>query len=410
MRTPQLFKNLYNLEKQPNKTYNYNIEEFKKFLKNFNNPQNNIGKIIHIAGTNGKGSVAHLLSQALTLAGYKVGLYTSPHIFEINERIRINNKPISDYLFKKYEKIIYSEIQNKKKDYRTFFEAITALSFLYFRDQKTDFSIIETGLGGRLDSTNVITPYISVITRIDYDHMQILGNTIEKITKEKCGIIKNNIPVFTFSQNKNVIEIIKKYSKRKNSQLFITNTKEINIIDHKTFIYKNNKYRIKQLGNYQKTNSALCIDILNYINIDNNIIKKSIYDFNISGRMEIVKNYPIIIIDGSHNPAAISMTLKEIKNIFPKKEINIIAIFMKDKNYEHSINIMKNFSKNIILTTIPFFRSAKKSDFNDISDIIFIDKPKNAYKYFLQNKNKKNSLLLFIGSFYFIQYIKKIIN
>jgi len=400
---PKLFKNLYNLEHKKEKTYDFNLDEYKDFLKEFDNPQKEIGRKIHISGTNGKGSVAEMLTSILVWAGYRVGTYTSPHIREINERIKIDGQKISDSTFKKFEKIIYKKIVSNEHSYRTYFEALTTLAFLYFRKMKTDFSIIETGLGGRLDSTNVIESEISVITKIGFDHTDILGKTLEKITFEKAGIIKNNQNVFTFKQKREILEIIKREAEKKHSNLNIIDSDKIVPVKSDLFIFEKKKYTLHQIGSYQRENAALAVKVAESANISYRNIKEGLGNFRIEGRLEIVNKKPMIILDGSHNPQAIERTMEEVRQIFPKKTISVISIFMADKNYRESIGILKKYAEKIIITQIPFFRCAKKSDYKGI-DIDFEMSVKSSLKKAVESKT---DIILFTGSFYLISHAKK---
>lgn len=402
---PKLFKNLYNLEHRPVKTYKFDLKNFKNFLKEFSSPENNIGKIVHVAGTNGKGSVVGLISQILIENSYRVGTYTSPHIKYVNERIKINNRMISDKDFKKYEKVIYEKIKNKSKDYRTFFEAITTLAFLYFQEKKVDYSVIEVGLGGRLDSTNVVEKSISVITKIDYDHTHLLGDTIEKIAYEKGGIIKKNSVVFTFKQNKSVLDVLKSVAEKRKSKLFVVDATDY-IRRPDGFVYRNQFFKFQHPYSYQIENAILSINVTEFLGIDEKGIKKGIENFRIEGRGEIVSKNPFIIVDGSHNPAAIERTLKELKDLYPNKKINTISVFMADKDYKKSIKILKKYASNVYLTQIDFFRCAKIKDYESIDGVNLFERPEDAFK----NALKKDGITLFIGSFYLIEKAKRIVK
>ncbi len=408
MKTPLLFSNLYNLEKQDPRSIDFNLTEYEHFLNEFDNPQNSIGKIIHIAGTNGKGSIAEIISSSLIQCGYKTGIYTSPHLYEINERIRINGLNINDNEFIKIEKLVYDKIRNKEKHYRTFFEAMTTTAFLYFSKNKTDYAIIETGLGGRLDATNVVNPHLTVITIIDFDHTKMLGNSLEDIAREKGGIIKKNIPLFTFKQNEIVNNVLKSICLEKNAPLNITNIHNIEM--HKNaMIYKNHTFSLKQPGAYQKHNAALSIDVLNHIGIDEKCINNGINDFSIKGRMETVNIDPLIIVDGSHNLGAIKITLKEIREMYPNKRLSTLSVFMHDKNIYSMIEILKQSSENVMLSSIPFFRAAGKNDYAHLEGIKYFDSTYDSIKYFHENAGK-NDMLLIIGSFYLIEYAQSAVK
>lgn len=407
MKEPALFKKLYNLERIPRPTYDFDLEAFGDFLKQFDSPQNSMGNVIHIAGTNGKGSVAHILSSILREAGYTVGLYTSPHITEVNERIRINGVPISDYTFRKYEKIIYNAIIQKEKSYRTFFEAMTAQAFMIFRDNETDFAILETGLGGRLDSTNIVYSDIAVITKVGMDHMHILGETLEEIAYEKAGIIKRARPVFSLFNEKSVMKIIRETAKAKKARLHLPDKSLSREKDR--FTYRGITYKMKQPGAYQMENAALCIDIASYLGIDPGHIKKGIEQFTIEGRLHRIKSKPDVYIDGSHNAQAIEHTMNEIHKLHPGKDIVVIASFMQDKDFTKSVNIIRGYSEELILTTIPFFRSARKDDYAHLKNITYKKSPAEAYAYALE-KYKHNALIIFTGSFYLLQHAIKAVN
>ncbi|MEO0289467.1 MAG: folylpolyglutamate synthase/dihydrofolate synthase family protein [candidate division WOR-3 bacterium] len=402
---PKLFKNLYNLEHRPVKTYNFDLKKFKNFLKEFSSPENDIGEIIHVAGTNGKGSVVGIISQILIESSYKVGTYTSPHIKYVNERIKVNNRMISDKDFKKYEKLIYEKIKNKCKDYRTFFEAITTLAFLYFKDKKVDYSVLEVGLGGRLDSTNVVEKSLSVITKIDYDHTHLLGDTIEKITFEKGGIIKKNSVVFTFKQSKNVLDVLRNIADKRKSKLIVVDTNDY-IRKTNGFFYNDEFYRFLYPYSYQIENAILSLNIAKFLGISEKYIKKGIENFKIEGRGEIISENPLIIVDGSHNPAAVERTLRELKELYPERKINSISVFMSDKDYKKSIEILKKYASKIFLTEINFFRCAKIKDYEKIKGVNLFESPEDA----LKNAMEKNSIILFIGSFYLIEKAKRIVK
>lgn len=402
MKTPALFKNLYNLEKQPPRSRDFNMDEFRDFLEQFDNPHRSIGKVIHIAGTNGKGSLAHILRQILTDAGFKTGLFTSPHIKEINERVSVDGVNISDDDFRDIEEKVYEKIQGREKSYRTFFEAITTLAFLYFKDQSTDYAILETGLGGRLDSTNVCRPDITAITKIDKDHMHILGDSIEEIAQEKAGIIKEDIPLFTIKQNPKVIAVLKERCNEKNAPFFMTNPDDIMSVSNTGFTYKGVNYQINQPGVFQKVNACLAVDITNHINIEREIIRKGVRQFAIKGRLDIVSDNPPVIIDGAHNPSAIETALKEVKNLYPDREISIIAGFMADKDFSKSIKVFREYSDDIMLIKIDFFRAAGENELSGIDGARYMGSMENAVKEF-NKKKAADKLLLITGSFYLLE-------
>lgn len=405
MITPPLFSKLYNLEKQEPRSIDFDLQAFRDFAGSLGNPQDHMGKIIHVAGTNGKGSVCEILSQLLTACGYRTGLYTSPHIKEVNERVRINGEMISDEDFQDIEQHVYGKINGKLKSYRTFFEAITMLAFIYFSKENTDFAIIETGMGGRLDSTNIIHSDAAVITLVDYDHMHILGNTLEDIAAEKAGIIKQGKPVFFFSQDTVVNDVLINTASSLDAPLHMLDRNDI-LDKGNTFCLNDKQYSISMRAQYQKHNAALSANILSHFNIDNKCIKEAMPDVRVPGRFEIIYNEPVMILDGSHNPSAIETALKESRMHFPDRELFTISVFMQDKDIKKNIDMLKSYADNVALSTIDFFRAAGREHYENIKGIRYHDTLEHAFDAFYQYHGKK--MLLVTGSFYILDTMRVI--
>ena len=298
-----LFSKLPMYQRTGAAAYKKDIGNIIKACKILDNPQNKF-KSIHIAGTNGKGSTAHMLASIFQEAGYKTGLYTSPHLKDFRERIKIDGQLISekdtlDFILKnknQYEKIEMS-----------FFEYTVAMAFDYFANENVDIAIIETGLGGRLDSTNIISPEISIITNIGYDHTNLLGNSLEEIAKEKAGIIKKNTPVIIGRKQKETEHIFKSEAKEKNSSIH--------------FCKKNLNYSTDLKGEYQKENlnTALqAMKILN-LNIDDGIISKGLNNVvkntGLNGRWQTIAKKPLTICDTGHNEDGIKNNIKQLKKL-----------------------------------------------------------------------------------------------
>ncbi len=309
-----------------------------------NNPQNNF-KCIHVAGTNGKGSVCTFISSVLKCAGYKVGIFVSPYITDFCERIQINGEYISrDDLCRLSKQVIDTNVT------LTEFEFITAVGFLYFNEKKIDIAVIETGLGGRFDATNIISaPIVSVITKIGLDHTAILGDTIEQIAKEKCGIIKSNTVVTCANQTKAVIDTIKHYAPK----VIIPKVDELNIIKSSLlgneFRYKNSYYKTLLGGDFQIENALVAIETLKNsgLNICDTDIEIGLQQAFIPARLEVVSQNPLIVLDGAHNPDgadALCPALCECKNI------TAIVGVMCDKNYEEVLSKTLPLCKNVICT------------------------------------------------------------
>ncbi len=319
-----------------------NIENLLKY--------GNIGieklKTIHVAGTNGKGSTSNMISQILVGNGYKTGLFTSPHLVSFNERIRINGEMISDEELSS----LISDLKGGIEKYNcTFFEASTAIAFKYFIENNVDIAVIEVGLGGRLDSTNIITPKISVITGIDIDHTAHLGNSIAKITGEKAGIIKEGIPVVFNVEKASAKQVIRSTAKKKNAPLIQVKNSEYKFEGKKVAFYLNNEKissNFNLQGSYQKKNFSTALTTLEAINsrfpIKKEDTKKAIKNFVIKGRMEIISKEPFIMIDAAHNIQGLN-ELKKFTDSFNGKGVHLIAGMVKDKDYIGTIRKLLSF-------------------------------------------------------------------
>jgi len=333
----------------------HNTIELDKY---FGHPHKNFSSV-HIAGTNGKGSVSHFLASILMEQGYKTGLYTSPHLKDYRERIKVNGTEIEkDFVvdFVKSAKHAIEKIQP------SFFELTVIMAFLYFKETGTDIAVIETGMGGRLDSTNIITPLISVITNISYDHSEFLGDTLEKIATEKAGIIKENIPVIIGETHPETAQVFLQTAKKNNSP--ITFADQFYKIDYLmeapsgTLVLnvKNNNgetiypsLKSSLTGEYQRKNIVTTLAVAKELSdrSEFKIEKDSIYqgmenvvkNTGIKGRWQITQYNPTVIFDIAHNEAAILHIKNAIKNI-PYKNLRIVTGFVNDKNIEKIVNIL----------------------------------------------------------------------
>lgn len=309
------------------------LDRIKTVMRKLRNPQNNF-KSIHVAGTNGKGSVCAMLSSVFCEAGYKTGLFISPFIIDFRERIQINGKYISEK-----DLVCYAERVKSLNIKLTEFEFITAIAFLYFSEQKCDIVICETGLGGRFDATNSLENKIAtVITKIGLDHTAVLGDTIEKIANEKCGIVRDCPCITNPYQKKEAFEVIKKTS----PQVIIPNINELEITESKRmgnkFIYKGKEYEISLSGDFQVENAITAIEAIDNCGCDipytylYNGLKSAFFP----ARMERIEENPLIILDGAHNPDGADVLAKELLK-FEGKAIAVIGM-MKDKDYEEFLS------------------------------------------------------------------------
>ena len=327
------------------------LEHTVQLLNEIGNPHKNL-RLVHVAGTNGKGSTCSILTKILIDHGLKVGLYTSPHLRKFNERIKINDCQILD----EYIATFFNENRAKINEIEaTFFETTTAMAFNYFKDQVVDYAVIETGLGGRLDSTNVIIPKICGITAISLDHTEILGDTIEKIAIEKAGIIKQGVPTCTYEQKPSVLEILREKADKKNSKLDITAESEIDVIksgENGTFFnYSDLEFELPLIGDHQVKNCVLAINIAKKLlgsSFDGKTVKKSVKTIKWPGRLEKIKNKNIYY-DVAHNVEGIRAMIKTIYKFHAGKKIIGLFSIKSNKNIKLICNVIKNNFETIIL-------------------------------------------------------------
>ena len=325
-----LFAQLANYQNDGQKAYKPGLDNIRKLCELFGNPQENL-KMIHIGGTNGKGSTSNMLSSVLQEAGYKIGLYNSPHLIDFTERIKINGENCDkEFVYEFTQKLrkIPPEISP------SFFEFTTLMAFEYFYKKKVDYAIIEVGLGGRLDSTNIITPIVTAITNVALDHQEVLGNTIEEISVEKAGIIKSNIPVISGSEDPVVRDIIKAKALEKNAEFTDATTLK-------------NDFDSDLKGNYQQKNIKVVLALIKELQKSGLLIsEKNITEglLNVHrntrfiGRWFELSQNPLIICDTAHNQAGLEEIFAQLNSI--KKNKHIILGFVADKKIEEVLQIL----------------------------------------------------------------------
>ena len=343
------------------------LERTAKLLELLGNPHKRL-RTVHIAGTNGKGSTTAMVANTLKCAGYKTGMYISPHLYKNTERMSIDGVQISEDDFTQYAEIVIEKLEymrNNGMEEPTQFETLTAMAFLYFEEKKVDFAVIEVGLGGAYDATNVIDAAVSVITSISYDHTDILGDTIEKIATEKAGIIKeNNVTVLYPQRYPEAVPVIEKICAEKNSTLVrvaenAAIPKAFNI-EGQTFDYINegislNDMVLPLLGDHQLKNAAtaittlLQIDKLGY-SIPEAALREGIRTVAWPCRLSLVKKDPIIIIDGAHNEDGIDSLKTALEKYFSDKKIIFVIAMLKDKNYKYAIEQLMPLAHGAIAT------------------------------------------------------------
>lgn len=336
----------------------YSINEL---LKRLDNPQKDL-QVIHIAGTNGKGSVGAFIDKILVSSGYKTGRYSSPAVMDPNEIIRLSEQNIDVRSFEKIiadVKLACDLMVADGLNHPTRFEVETAAAILFFKKHKVDYAIIECGMGGLLDATNVFDKVCcSVITKISLDHTAFLGNTLEEITAQKAGIIKKGCKVITNNKNSSVIEIIKTQSLNKNAEL-ITTSEISDIITTDDFgmyfTYKNIRYKSGLIGVYQAENAALAIETVKAldIGISDIQIKNGLEITRWDGRFEKISDNPIFIVDGAHNPDGAKALADSIEKFFGKNKLTFLIGIFKDKDIYGILDKIMKFASNVVVIETP---------------------------------------------------------
>lgn len=349
------------------------LEIIRHLLKELGNPQKEF-RSIHIAGTNGKGSTAAGIASILQASEIKTGLFTSPHLIRFNERIRIGDTQITD------EEVVELYIRVKKADTgerpATFFEYATAMAFCYFADKKVEYAVIEAGMGGRLDSTNIITPCASIITNVSMDHESFLGSNIRQIAYDKSGIIKTGVPLITGSKNPEVLEIFETETRKNNSKLFILGrdfnfTKDQRASLEFIGIQKNaiDGLEINLSGDHQIENMALSIAacrMLKEPRINDSSIKKGASNVLWPGRLEHINKNPDIILDGAHNPDAAEKLSKHLQEYHNGNKICLIIGMMKDKDQSETLKFFSEIASRVIATESKSPRAEKAENIDAI--------------------------------------------
>jgi dihydrofolate synthase/folylpolyglutamate synthase len=358
------------------------LSNIRSLLDRLNNPHKGL-RFIHVTGTNGKGSCCAMIASILQEQGYRVGLYTSPHLVDFTERIKINNKNIP----KKDVVNIFKKI-NPLLETHTFFEVVTALAFKYFYDKKVDFVVAEVGMGGRLDATNIINPLVSVITNINLEHTDYMGRTIEKIAYEKAGIIKKYVPTVTAASGP-ALAIISSVCRKKCSELHVVKV--------------NNNIKTNLKGSFQIINASTCLEAVKVlrkmgVDISDGAVSRGLSKVIWPARFEFI--YKNILLDCAHNPAAVEVLVNEIKQLKYNKLVILLGI-LKDKDIETMVKMLNPLADHFVITKPAISRASGpkyiaefvKKDYSIIPDVA--EAVKSA-----KSMLKKGNLLLITGSTY----------
>ena len=387
------------------------------FMKKYNNPEKSL-KIIHIAGTNGKGSCVEMISNVLTCAKYKVGKFISPHLVEYNERICVNNKEITDTELEKLITELMPEVEKYNKEHNnnvTLFELEIIMALIYFYRKNCDFVVLETGLGGLYDSTNIVNPIVSVITSIGYDHMHILGNTLSEIAVQKAGIIKENSNTIFISQDDEVNKVIENTCKAKNNTLHLIKEQDISNYsydeNYQKFDYRNYKNVLVNLkGKKQIYNASICLECMQILKdkgytISENSIRRGLSTAIHKARFEKLNENPTIIYDGAHNKPAMQNLINSVNMYYKNNKKVFIVSILKTKDYKGMLGELLQDKKATYIFTSGnskerYVQGEVLANTKEIMKEANIQVKNLKDSIYYSVKNYKDSTIFIVGSFY----------
>lgn len=337
------------------------LSRISRLLEQLGNPQESL-RCIHVAGTNGKGSTCAMMHSILQAAGYRVGLFTSPYIREFRERIRINGEPLAESdLVEWTERVL--RLSHEMGESFTEFELITAIGFAYFKSQKVDIVVLEVGLGGRFDPTNVIkSPMLSIITGIDFDHTALLGNTIQTIAAEKAGIVKESCPVLYGGEENAACRTIRTFADLRHAPFHTVDRSSFRqreaTLDGTVFDFGEYQgLELSLLGTYQPYNAGIVLSALNILKeahgltVPESAVREGLKSVTWQARFELLSKDPIIIYDGGHNPQGVHSAVKSVQAYFPEERVNILSGVMMDKDFDAMIEALKPVAGKIFTVT-----------------------------------------------------------
>lgn len=333
------------------------LERITELLDKLGNPQNNLS-FVHVAGTNGKGSTCAFISSILQAAGYRVGLFTSPYVYEFQERIQINSVPIArDDLCR--ETLCVRDIAEAMREKPTEFELMTAVAFQYFSHKHCDIVICEVGLGGRFDSTNVISSVeVSAITPVSLDHCAVLGRTYAAIAREKAGIIKRGVPVVSAPQHPDVKQVLMHVAQSFKSPLSFVDTAGLSGSPRCFAYQKFSNLELRLLGSYQTMNAALALEAVCVLRargweVDENALRQGLLSTRWPGRFEIIQEHPPIVLDGGHNPQGADALIDTLRLCFPSRRIVFVVGVLADKSYEVMLKRLASYENAHAFICVP---------------------------------------------------------
>lgn len=341
------------------------LSRIRELLEKLGNPQKGM-KFVHIAGTNGKGSCAAMTASVLKAAGYKTGLYTSPYLYRFNERMQINGRQIDDEVLAE----IVSRVKpaaEAMEDHPTEFELMTAAALLWYAQENCDAVVLEVGLGGRFDATNIIdAPECAVIMNIGLDHTAVLGDTVEQIAFEKAGIIKKGVPVVLFQQSENVTDVVRRRCEEEGASLRIPDFSQIHSefdsLYGQSFTYKGEAYALPLLGAHQLKNAATVLEVVGVLRekgwkLEQTDVEHGLYAVSWPGRFELLSDEPLFVVDGGHNPQCAQTVAENLLRYFPDKRRILLLGILKDKDYGGLTDILDPVADEYLCITPGSFRA-----------------------------------------------------
>lgn len=398
---------------------NLSLDRISKILETFDNPHKKLTCII-IAGTNGKGSVAALIASILGAAGFKVGLYTSPHLVNISERIRVNDKEISLSDLSRLIMEIKGKASKTLTEKPTYFEVLTAVAFVFFHEKQVDYAVLEVGMGGRFDATNIANPIASVITNIYLDHTEYLGNNVDKIAYEKAGVIKYGVPVVTGAAG-SALQVISTVAQKKSARVlrmgrdFSSNSKNLGYFNYNGHSFNLINLQLSLPGLYQVDNATLAIATIEtlyerfVIDINEKCLRIGLSTATWEGRMETLRLNPPLILDGAHNPSAAYALKSSLMHAYPEKKFLFLIGMLADKDHENYLKELSPITEGMIITEAPSERHMPSEDLANIARR-YVDSVRvinDSRAAFIELKKHNSTPACVTGSLYLIGAVKK---
>ncbi len=402
---------------------NLGLRRIEKLLAKMGNPHQKQVKYIHIGGTNGKGSTLAYLAKILQYAGYRVGTFISPHLHHYTERMRINGQDIPQQKVAKLVsdiKPLLEEMEAEGCEPPTEFEVNTAMALQYFTDEQVDYALLEVGMGGAIDSTNVIVPELSIITNVAMDHMDYIGKTITEIAQTKSGIIKEKKPIITGSRHSDALRVLREKAAACHAPLFIQgedfdweSRKKNGCCQEAEFVYPKGRipFAIKMLGRYQLDNCVLAMMAAKCLGISNDyLISRAVFDTVWPGRLEIISENPLIILDGAHNTAGMASLAEALQEYWPDHKIVAVLGMLADKERKQALKQLLPLIQEAIITKVPCTRAGNWKRLAEICEeyrvpcqtVEMVDEACTAGMAALTEILEPNKLLLVTGSLYMI--------